>query len=464
MAATRSVEGLRATISGAVITPGDPGYDTARSLWNGTFDRHPAVVVCCSAPADVAAAIGFAEANGLEISVRGGGHSLSGASAGDDGLMIHLGAMSGVAVDPQQRRARVGGGATWADVDAATQKNGLAVPGGVCSTTGVGGLTLGGGMGWLTNRLGLTVDNLESAEVVLADGRIIRASESEHPDLFWALRGGGGNFGVVTEFEYRLHPVGPDVHLGLLFWEIERGVAGLRACRDLIPTLPADYGLLISGALTAPEAPFVPAEYQGKVGHALLVTGFGTAEEHARAIAPLQEACAPLFEFVSPLPYTTLQQMFDEDVPFGVLGYDKALYLAELTDDAIALITERAPDKTSRRTFMPVHPLRGAIADVADDATAYGGPRTPHYVVDLGAVCDDSEQLAADRAWVRSLWDELRPLAGNAGSYVNFISELDDDERVRASYGPAKYARLARIKAEYDPGNLFHRNANIKPA
>jgi FAD/FMN-containing dehydrogenase len=464
MAATRSVEGLRSTISGSVITPGDPGYDTARSLWNGSFDRHPAVVVCCSAPADVAAAIGFAEANGLEIAVRGGGHSPSGASAGEDGLMIHLGAMSGVAVDPQQRRARVGGGATWAEVDAATQKHGLAVPGGVCSTTGVGGLTLGGGMGWLTNRLGLTLDNLESAEVVLADGRIIRASESEHPDLFWALRGGGGNFGVVTEFEYRLHPVGPEVQLGLLFWEIERGVAGLRACRDLIPALPADYGLLIGGALTAPEAPFVPAEHQGKVGHALLVTGFGTAEEHARAIAPLQEACAPLFEFVSPLPYTTLQQMFDEDVPFGVLGYDKALYLAELTDDAIALVTERALDKTARRTFMPVHPLRGAIADVADDATAYGGPRTSHYVVDIGAVCDDSEQLAADRAWVRSLWDALRPLAGTAGSYVNFISELDDDERVRASYGPAKYARLARLKAEYDPGNLFHRNPNIKPA
>jgi FAD/FMN-containing dehydrogenase len=457
-------EALRSAMEGPVIAPGDAGYDTARSLWNGSFDRRPAVIACCASPSDVAAAIGFAEASGLEISVRGGGHSLGGASAGDDGLMIHLGAMSGVEVDPQRRRARVGGGATWAEVDAAAQEHGLAVTGGMCSRTGVGGVTLGGGMGWLANRHGLTVDNLESAEVVLADGRIVRASESEHLDLFWALRGGGGNFGVVTEFEYRLHPVGPEVPFALMFWEIERGIDGLRACRDLMPTLPPEFGVLIGGALTAPEAPFVPAEHQGKVGHALLVTGFGSAEEHARAIAPLREACAPLFEFVSPLPYTTLQQMFDEDVPFGILAYDKALYLAELTDDAITVMTERAPQKTSPDSFMPIFALHGAIRDVSDDATAYGGPRTPHYVVDVGALSADPETLAADRAWVRSTWDALRPLARNAGSYVNFISELDDDERVRASYGPAKYGLLAKIKAEYDPGNLFHRNANIKPA
>jgi FAD/FMN-containing dehydrogenase len=464
MAAPRSVESLRSTVSGAVITPGDPGYDTARTLWNGTFDRRPAVIACCSSPADVAAAIGFAEANGLEISVRGGGHSFSGASVGDDGLMIHLGAMSAVAVDPQQRRARVGGGATWADVDAATQEHGLAVTGGVVGHTGVGGLTLGGGVGWLANRHGYTVDNLVSAEVVLADGRIVRATDSEHPDLFWALRGGGGNFGVVTEFEFRLHPVGPEVHFGLLFWEIERGVAGLRACRDVIPTLPADFGLLIIGALTAPEAPFVPAEHRGKVGHALLVTGFGTAEELARAIEPVREMCPPLFEFLTPMPYVAVQLMFDEQEYWGTYGYAKALHMTELTDDVITVMTERAPDKTSPRTLIPVFPLHGAIADTADDATAYGGPRTPYYVVDLETACDDAEQLAADRAWVRSVWDELRPLAGTAAGYVNFLTEVADEERIRATYGPAKYERLARIKAEYDPGNLLHRNANIKPA
>jgi FAD/FMN-containing dehydrogenase len=464
MAAPASVDGLRSTIAGAVITPGDPGYDTARALWNGSFDRHPAVITCCASPADVAAAIGFAEANGLEISVRGGGHSFSGASAGDDGFMIHLGALSGVDVDPQQQRVRVGGGATWAEVDAATQKHGLAVTGGIISHTGVGGLTLGGGMGWLANRHGFTVDNLESAEVVLADGRIVRASESELPELFWALRGGGGNFGVVTEFTYRLHPVGPEVQFALMFWEIERGVDALRTCRDLIPALPPEFGVIIGGAVTAAEAPFVPTEHRGKLGHALLVTGFGTAEEHERAIAPVREACPPLFELVSPMPYTAVQQMLDHDYPFGILSYDKALYLAELTDDAIAVMNERAPDKRSPLSFMPIFALHGAIGDVSDDATAYGGLRTPHYVMDTTAASTDPEVQAADRMWVRSMWDALRPLAGTASGYVNFISELDDDERVRASYGPAKYGRLAQIKAEYDPGNLFHRNANIKPA
>ena len=458
------VQGLRSAIAGAVIVAGDPGYDTARSLFNGAFDRHPAVIACCASAADVAAAIAFARDRGLEIAVRGGGHSMSGASAGDDGMMIHLGSLSSVAVDVERRLARVGGGATWADVDAAAQEHGLAVTGGVISHTGVGGLTLGGGMGWLANRHGLSVDNLEAAEVVLADGRSVRASAAEHPDLFWALRGGGGNFGVVTEFTYRLHPVGPEVQFGLLFWELERGIDGLRACRDLIGGLPPDYGVLIGGALSAPEAPFVPAEHHGRVGHALLVTGFGTAEELAQALAPVREACAPLFEFGTPVPYTALQQMLDDDVPWGIHMYDKGLYLAELTDDAITVMTERGAGKTSPASFMPIFALHGAVCDTPDDATAYGGLRTPHYVFDASAASADPEAFAADRVGARSLWDALRPLSANAGSYVNFISELDDGERVRASYGPAKYGRLAQIKAEYDPGNLFHRNANVKPA
>jgi FAD/FMN-containing dehydrogenase len=462
--ASGGIEALRSTVSGAVIVPGDPGYDTARALWNGSFDRHPAVIVCCTSSADVAAAIAFGETSGLEISVRGGGHSYSGASAGDDGVMVHLGAMCGVAVDPHGRWARVGGGATWAEVDAATQAHGLAVPGGVLSDTGVGGLTLGGGMGWLSNRHGLVIDNLEAAEVVLADGRTVRASSSEHPDLFWAVRGGGGNFGVVTEFEYRLHPIGPEVHLGLLFWEIERGIDGLRACRDAMSMLPADCGVLIGGALSAPEAPFVPAEHQGKIGHALLVGGFGSAEEHAGALAPVREVCPPLFEFVSPLPYVALQQMFDDEYPYGINGYDKALYLTELTDEAITVMTERATEKSDPASFIAIFALHGAVAEIGDDATAYGGLRIPHYVVDVSATSADAKGFAADRTWVRSVWDALRPLAANAGSYINFISELDDDERVRASYGPAKYGRLAKIKATYDPGNVFRRNANIKPA
>jgi FAD/FMN-containing dehydrogenase len=464
MAATRNVDGLRSTLAGAVITPEDPGYDTARSLWNGSFDRHPAVVACCASAEDVAAAIRFATSAGLEISVRGGAHSFSGASAGDDGLTIHLGRMTSVHVDAKSRRARVGGGATWADVYAVTQEHGLAVTGGVLSDTGVGGLTLGGGMGWLANRHGLSIDNLESAEVVLADGRVVRASDSDEPDLFWALRGGGGNFGVVTEFEFRLHPVGPEVQFGLLFWEIERGVDGLRACREAARSLPSDYGILIGAALSAPEAPFVPVEHHGKIGHALLVGGYGSPDEHDRAIAAVREACPPLFEFLTPMPYTAMQQLFDPELPPGTRMYDKALYLAELTDDAITVMTERATGKTDPLSFMPIFALHGAVAEVSEDATAYGGLRTPHFVVDVSGTSQDPDRFAADREWSRSTWDALRPLAGNAGSYVNFISELDDDERVRASYGPAKYGRLAQIKGAYDPGNVFHRNANIKPA
>jgi Berberine and berberine like len=254
------------------------------------------------------------------------------------------------------------------------------------------------------------------------------------------------------------------VQVGLLFWENERGMDGLRACRDASTTLSPDYGMLIGGAVSAPEAPFVPAEHHGKVGHALIVAGFGSADEHARAIAPVREACPPLFEFRSPMPYAALQQMFDADYPYGIRDYEKSLDLVELTDEAITVITERAVEKRSRVSFMPVYALHGAVTEVADDATAYGGLRIPHFVVDIAAASTDPDVLTADRAWVRSLWEALRPLAANAGSYVNFMSELDAEERVRASYGPAKYERLARIKAEYDPGNVFHRNANIKPA
>jgi FAD/FMN-containing dehydrogenase len=298
---------------------------------------------------------------------------------------------------------------------------------------------------------------------VLADGKTVRASHSEHPDLFWALRGGGGNFGVVTEFEYRLHPVGPEVQFALLFWEVERGVDGLRTCRDLIPTLPSEFGVLVAGALSAPPAPFVPPEHQGKTGHALLVAGFGSADEHAQAIAPVREACPPLFELLTPMPYTALQQMFDADLHYGIRSYDKALNLVELSDDAITVMTELATKKRSPLSFMPVFGIRGAACEISDDATAYGGLRTPHFVFEVNGTSDDPDEFAADRAWARSVWDALRPFAANAGSYVNFMSEQDDD-RIRASYGPAKYARLARIKAEYDPGNVFHRNANIKPA
>ncbi|MEV6325090.1 FAD-binding oxidoreductase [Nocardia sp. NPDC051787] len=455
-------ETLRSAMDGPVFGPDDAGYDRARTIWNGDIDRHPAVIAQCVSPDDVAAALAFGRDNALEISVRGGGHSYSGTSVGEDGLMINLSAMKGVAVDPEAGQALVGGGATMADMDAATQSYGLAVTGGVISDTGVGGLTLGGGMGWLTRMAGLAIDNLVSAQVVLADGRIVRASETENPELFWALRGGGGNFGVVTEFEYRLHPVGPEVHLGLFFWAAAEGTDALRLIREFIPTLPRRSGALIAAAMSAPPAPFVPEHYHFVPGYALIVAGFGSAEEHAAAVAPIRDALAPLFEFITPIPYAGLQQMLDTAAPRGMHGYEKALDLDDFSNEVIAVLTENAGQKTSPLSFMPIFPLNGAFSTVGEDDTAFGGARTAHYGCNITAMTPDAETLTLDRAWVRTTWEALRPLASNPAGYVNFMADADYD-RVRESYGSTKYAKLARIKADYDPGNVFHRNANIKP-
>jgi FAD/FMN-containing dehydrogenase len=307
----------------------------------------------------------------------------------------------------------------------------------------------------------MTIDNLVSAEVVLADGRCVRASADEHPDLWWALRGGGGNFGVVTEFEFRLHPVGPIVNLGLLFWDLARAGEALRVARDVVNGLPRDAGGIIV-AMNAPPGPFVPAEHQFAPGVALVVVGFGTAEAHEALIAPAGAALRPSFEFAALLPYTAVQSMLDDAAPWGVHAYSKALYLDDLTDDAIDVVAERLPDKTSPMSVLPIFSLGGAFAEVGADETAFGGPRSARFAFNMDAVATDPQTLAADREWIRSLWDALRPFSSNTGGYVNFMAEYDGD-RVRTAYG-AKYDRLARIKAEYDPGNVFHRNANIKPA
>ncbi|MGH3753451.1 MAG: FAD-binding oxidoreductase [Pseudonocardiaceae bacterium] len=455
------IEAFRAELSGIALVPGDNGYDRARSAWNGEIDRYPAVIARCESAADVAAAIGFARQRGLEISVRGGFHNTAGTAICDDGVMIDLSQLREVKVDPTARRARVGGGATLGDLDAATQVHGLAVPTGIVSHTGVGGLTLGGGRGWLTPLYGLTADNLVSAEVVTADRRRLRAAADEHPDLFWALRGGGGNFGVVTEFEFRLHPVGPVVHLGWFFWGLDQGTEALELGREVFATIPAHANARIIGA-HAPPLPFVPERFHFMPGYLLAVVGFGSAEEHARVVAPIREALPPLFEFVTPLPYTQLQQMFDDTLPWGLKCYEKALYLDGLSDEAIAVITKQQARKTSPLSLLELIRLDGAYAEVGEDETAFGGSRSSRIGAVMVALTEDVELLAAERAWVRSFWEALRPHATGSGSYVNVMAELDED-RVRASYGPVKYERLARIKARYDPDNVFHLNANIKP-
>ncbi|WP_290058607.1 FAD-binding oxidoreductase [Amycolatopsis solani] len=457
-----ALESLRAHLSGTVLTAGDPGYDAARSVWNGEIDRRPAVVVRPAGAADVAAALAYAREAALDVSVRGGGHNFGGAAVVAGGLCLDLSSLDAISVDPAARTARCGGGVTWARLDAATQEHALAVPGGTVSHTGVGGLTLGGGFGWLTGKHGLSCDNLLSAEVVTADGEVLRASADEHPDLFWALRGGGGNFGVVTEFEFRLHPVGPLVHLGLFFWGLEDGAAALRQAREVLGTLPAEMGVLVAG-LNAPPAPFVPAEHHFRPGYALLIAGFAGEEQHAGAVRTARSGPAPLFEFVSPIPYVELQRMLDDAAPWGILGYEKAVYADGFSDEVIEVIADFLPRKASPMSIMPIFALRGAFTEVDDAATAFGGPRRPGLVVNLAALAAEPAPFAVDRAWVREFWTALAPFAANPGGYVNFMAEYEED-RVRTSYGPEKYARLARIKARYDPRNVFHHNANIPPA
>jgi hypothetical protein len=454
------LEDLRAAIDGSVIADGDAGYELARKVWNATFDRRPAVIVQCASASDVSGALLYAQANGLEIAVRGGAHSVSGLSVCDDGLMIDLSALNEVTVDPDAKRVRVQGGALLHDLDTATQAYGLAVPAGVVGHTGVGGLTLGGGMGWLSRQAGLSIDNLVSAQVVVADGRILRAAEDENVDLFWALRGGGGNFGVVTEFEFRLHEVGPIVQVGLFFWPPEQRGEALRLMRDVVADLPRSMNAIPAAALNAPPAPFVPVEHHHEPGCALLLAGFGDPSEHVRVVNRIRAALPPLFDHVEPMPYVALQQLLDEANAWGFYGYDKSGYFEDLSDEVIEILADHAPRKGSPLSVVLFYRLDQAYSEVAEDATAFSGERTPRYAGFFVALCPIPEMLPAEREWVRSLWDALSPHMMSTGTYVNALPE-EENPRIRDMYGD-KFGRLLAVKATYDPGNVFHRNANIQ--
>ena len=455
------ISSLRSRIRGDVVEAADSEYDERRRVWNGDIDRRPLAVARCVDEADVAEAVRFATDQRLEVAVRGGAHSMSGASVVDDGIVIDLSQMNQVHVDPGTRRARVAGGALLSDVDAATQAHGLAVPAGLVSHTGVGGLTLGGGMGWLTRRGGLSIDNLLSARVVTADGETRVASPSENADLFWAIRGGGGNFGVVTEFEFALHEVGPTVHFGMRFWSLDQGADALRHARDVISTLPDDVNVLLGG-LNAPPAPFVPEQHQLQPGFAAIVVGFGSAESHAEVLDALG-GVPGLFDFASPMPYVELQKMLDEANAWGFHCYDKGCYVETLSDDVIDIVTEHLPNKTSPLSLILFYRLDGAYSRVAEDATAFSGGRSPRYAVFVIGVCPAPEMLGPERAWVRSMADALRPVSVDDGVYVNGTTDFDAASPVQAAYGREKYDRLVAVKTKYDPHNVFHRNANIVP-
>jgi len=456
------IAALRGLLHGDVVGAVDADYDESRKVWNAAIDRRPQVVARCVDEADVQAAVRFATEHGLEIAVRGGAHSFSGASVVDDGIVIDLSRMNQVRVDPDARRAVVAGGALLSDVDAATQAHGLAVPAGLVSHTGVGGLTLGGGMGWLTRMGGLTIDNMVSARVVTADGEARVASEAENSDLFWAVRGGGGNFGVVTEFEFALHEVGPIVQFGLLFWSLDDGAEMLRHARDVIDALPEDVNAMV-GALNAPPAPFVPEEHQLLPGYAVIVVGTGDPTHHGQALAALQGGPAPLFAFATPMPFVELQKMLDEANAWGLHAYDKGCYVESLSDAVIEAVTTHVPAKTSPLSLVLFYRLDGAFSRVAEDATAFSGGRSPRFGVFVIGVCPVPEMLPGERDWVRATYDALRPASTDDGLYVNGITDFDARSPVRAAYGPEKYARLVEVKRTYDPGNVFHCNANIAP-
>jgi FAD/FMN-containing dehydrogenase len=447
-------------LRGRLIQPDDDAYEEARRVWNGLIDRRPALIAQCAAAADVIRAVRFAAEHELLLAVRGGGHNVAGFGTCDGGLVIDLSPMHTVEVDPAARLARVQGGATWGQVDAATQAHGLATTGGLVSTTGVAGLTLGGGIGWLMRRHGLALDNLLAVDLVTADGREVRASADENPELFWAVRGGGGNFGVVTRFTFRLHPVGPTVYGGAIMFPIARARDLLGFYAGWTPRLPDELTTMIV-FLTAPPAPFVPAELQGSPMVAVALCWVGPLEQGPAAVEAVRAFATPAVDVAGPMPYLALQGMFDAAAPKGLLSYWKSEYLSGLGGDVIGQLAGHAELMIPPLTQLHLHQLGGAVARVAPESTALSFREAP-YVANAVAGWMDPAQSAAQIAWARGVGDAIRPFAAGP-QYLNFMGD-DDRSRVRSAYGDAHYRRLAAVKAAFDPTNLFRLNQNIPPA
>lgn len=455
---TMQIPGFR----GDLITPDHHDYHDARAVWNGAVDRRPRLIARCSGTADVAAAVRFARDRDLEIAVRGGGHNVAG-SAVCDGIVIDLSAMRAVSVDPIDRRALVQGGALWGDVDHETQAHGLATTGGIVGHTGVGGLSLGGGMGWLMRKCGLTVDNLVEAEVVTANGDIVRASANDHPDLFWALRGGGGNFGVVSSFRFALHPIGPTVMAGPVFWAAEDTTDVLRFYREFVTDAPDELGDVVRLG-TIPPLPGVDEGLHFRPAIAVASCYAGPIEEGERAVRALREFGTPLVDLVGPNLYVDHQSGIDDTVPHGWHYYWKATNLTRLSDEVIDIVAAHAYGATSPRSYAAMFHMGGAVARVPHDATAYAGRDVAHnIIVDAAWLPNQDDTVgAAETAWARGFLTALQP--HRAGVYVNFLDSDDDTSRVREAYGDDTYSRLAEVKAKYDPENVFHNNKNIQPS
>ena len=458
------LEEMLMAFRGAVLRPGDPGYDEARVIYNGDFDRKPGLIIRCSGTADVIDAVNFARERDLVVAVRGGGHNVAGNSVCDDGLMIDLSPMRGVHVDRKAKTVRVQGGATWGDVDRETQAFGLAAPGGVVSHTGVAGLTLNGGIGWIRNKCGLSCDNLIAAEVVTANGELVTASEKENKELLWGLRGGGGNFGVVTSFEFKLHAVGPIVAAAFPMYPIETAPQVLRKWRDFVATMPDE---ITSAAImwTMPVDPHLPPGVQGR---AVIITGgvyAGDPNEGEQALQPLREFGEPLGEITGQLPYRMVQAAFDPFFPNtgAVHSYWKSVYANELTDDLIDILADLGKNRSSSYSLINVPHFGGAVRRVKPADTAFW-TRDASFMLSIDGNWTDPSEREQHVAWVRQAWDRLQPHSTGA-VYLNFMGEetQDSDALVRSAFGD-NYERLVELKGKYDPTNLFRMNQNIKPS
>ena len=453
-----TVQELRDGVRGEIVTPGDDGYAEACRIWNGAHDgRRPTLVVRCTGAADVVAAVGFARSNDLTIAVRGGGHSVAGFSTCDGGIVIDLSQMNGVRVDPAARRATVGGGAVWADVDHETQAHGLATTGGLVSSTGVAGFTLGGGIGWLMRKYGLACDNLVGADVVTADGRLVHASESENADLLWGLRGGGGNFGIVTQFEFEVYPLGPIVYAGPIFYSAEADGDLLRLFREWAPAASDDITAILI-LTTAPPLPVIPEAWHGQKVAAFIATSAGPVEEGEAHVREFRAAAEPVADLLGPMPYAVIQTLIDPPWEKGIHSYFKATNLARLDDELIGRLCELHLRAPGPQCEIHVHQMGGALARVGDGDTAFAERAMP-YVLNAVTGWHDPDAADAHVDWARAVIAAASD-ASTGRAYVNFLGDAD---AARSSYSDETYTRLVALKNEYDPTNVFRLNQNIEP-
>ena len=456
-----TIRELENGLAGSVVGPGDPSYETARRVWNHTIDKWPALVVRAASTDDVARTIRFARSEGRPIAVRGGGHSVAGFSTCDDGIVLDLSQLNDVALDAKSQRAFAGGGTRWKDFDAATQQHGLATTGGLVSSTGIGGLTLGGGFGHLVRKYGLTCDNLLSAEVVTADGTVVHASESQNPELFWALRGGGGNFGVVTRFELDLHPVGPIVLGGPIFYPGDQAIDVMTGWRDRLDNMPDELSTLVN-LTTAPPAPFIPEEWHNRKVAVIVACWAGDPADGEAVVKPLRSLGTPISDLLGPMPYLDLQQFVDPVWEAGAGNFYTSAFLDRLPDEAIRTLADfhRSSADLPVLAELHVHHFGGAIARVPAGSTAFTDRSSP-FLFNGAARTSDPADLPHHVAWARTARNAMAAY-GSGGMYVNFTSEGADGIR-RASYPPEIYARLQAVKDQYDPFNVFRFNINVTP-